>query len=390
LAALSLADILAASGAQLSVQSGARSSGAGFSTMDAPFPIGAEGISPKSRRFSRKSVVFASAQVGEAAAGLILNISEGGLCLLAAQELVTDRLVRVRFQSLEARGWIEAQGRIAWTDQTKNVAGLAFVDMSEEARREVRNWLSFSDSLRELRDDWASSQTPARRTFENNPDFASLRGVDTGTGAPEYPGSRAITQDALRPAGYATAPDSAADDPSEASAIRETNYRRLRVAASVTVVLLLVPVVVAIRRLHPLRLVASRFAEKRAASLAIPDAARASPVPPAFAIPVQTPASALPQNIVAPNHVPATNPPGQTEENVQLGFQVAAMSAEENANQLAESLRGKNFPTVVSRKPGQHLYRVLVGPYPDKQSARQASAALEREQMHPILKRWTS
>ena len=65
------------------------------------------------------------------------------------------------------------------------------------------------------------------------------------------------------------------------------------------------------------------------------------------------------------------------------------MSLEENASRLAESLRLKNFPVFVSKQPGDHLYKVVVGPYPDTQAARSAKDDLEKDGIKPIVKRWT-
>jgi cell division septation protein DedD len=65
------------------------------------------------------------------------------------------------------------------------------------------------------------------------------------------------------------------------------------------------------------------------------------------------------------------------------------MREEDNANQLAQSLRLKSFPAFVFQRHSDHLYRVVVGPYPDSQSVHSVRNALEKEGIKPIIKRWT-
>src|SRR5580700_4384785 len=122
-------------------------------------------ISPssKARKFPRRPVLFAYAELGHDVGGVILNFSEGGFCVQTTAEIVAEPPLPVRFQSFQSGGWVEAKGRIAWRNETKTVTGIEFVDIAEEACQEIRKWLGFGESLQELRGSWwADVQVPAR------------------------------------------------------------------------------------------------------------------------------------------------------------------------------------------------------------------------------------
>lgn len=60
-------------------------------------------------------------------------------------------------------------------------------------------------------------------------------------------------------------------------------------------------------------------------------------------------------------------------------LQVGAMTHEENADALAESLRQRNFPVIVSRSATGRLYRVVVGPYGDVDLTLRAKEQLKKQ-----------
>ena len=55
-----------------------------------------------------------------------------------------------------------------------------------------------------------------------------------------------------------------------------------------------------------------------------------------------------------------------------------AMTHEENAMALADSLHQNNFPAFVSRRGTDHFYRVVVGPYSDVDSALRVKEQLKK------------
>lgn len=67
-------------------------------------------------------------------------------------------------------------------------------------------------------------------------------------------------------------------------------------------------------------------------------------------------------------------------------LQVAALSREDDALALAESLQRKKFPAFVQTPGADHYYRVQVGPYADAHSVAIAKRGLEREGFKAIAK----
>ena len=96
------------------------------------------------RRASARQVVRSLAYVAldEGNGGIILNLSEGGLSVQAVTSLMDDFLPGVRFQLSEADSWIETNARITWARESRKLAGIEFIGLSEESRGRIRNWLN--------------------------------------------------------------------------------------------------------------------------------------------------------------------------------------------------------------------------------------------------------
>ena len=89
--------------------------------------------------------------LGEGNGGIVLNLSEGGLAVQAVTSLVEDHLPRVRFQLSETRNWLETSGRVTWTNESRKVVGIEFVNLSDTARNHIREWISSGASPSESR-----------------------------------------------------------------------------------------------------------------------------------------------------------------------------------------------------------------------------------------------
>ena len=95
----------------------------------------------------------------------------------------------------------------------------------------------------------------------------------------------------------------------------------------------------------------------------------------------KTEKSHLGTEVIAAAKVPDVSPNTSTnpktvspDPNLPLGqpgfvLQIGAMTHEENAAALAESLQQHDFPAFVSRRGPDRFYRVVVGPYSDVDSA---------------------
>jgi TonB family protein len=89
---------------------------------------------------------LAYVELDEGNGGIILNISEGGLSVQAVTSLMEDFLPSVRFQLSDTAGWIESHARISWTNETRKLAGLEFLNLSEDSRGRLKQWLDRDSS----------------------------------------------------------------------------------------------------------------------------------------------------------------------------------------------------------------------------------------------------
>lgn len=137
-------------------------------------------INTERRHFPRmavKELSYLNLEKGNG--GIILNISEGGLCFHSA--IPVQPAAAVRFWFSEGINRIEADGRVAWTDDTRKRGGLIFSDLPADVREEIRNWISLH-ALPLTVDDKLPSSLPAPRVSPSSP--ANLE--DSFVAAPEF------------------------------------------------------------------------------------------------------------------------------------------------------------------------------------------------------------
>ena len=95
------------------------------------------------RAHSRHRIrALAYVELGENNGGIVLNISEGGFAVRAAEAIREDSLSRLRFQMQNATQPLEMSGHIAWTSDSRKEAGVRFIDLREKALLEIRTWIS--------------------------------------------------------------------------------------------------------------------------------------------------------------------------------------------------------------------------------------------------------
>lgn len=85
--------------------------------------------------------------------GIVLNISETGMAVAAADPLVVDDcLRRIRFQLPSSGQSIEVSAQIVWLVESKKSAGMRFVDLTAEARNQISNWIASERPASEFED----------------------------------------------------------------------------------------------------------------------------------------------------------------------------------------------------------------------------------------------
>jgi PilZ domain/Gram-negative bacterial TonB protein C-terminal len=91
-------------------------------------------------------------ELGEENGGIVLNISESGLAVTAAEPFAEECYPRLRFRLPKSEQWIETSGRVVWTDDTQKGAGIEFVDLAQGDRERIRNWVSTQGSFRDIQE----------------------------------------------------------------------------------------------------------------------------------------------------------------------------------------------------------------------------------------------
>lgn len=83
-------------------------------------------------------------ELGANNSGIVLNISEGGMAVLVAEDLNGNGLGNLRFQVPEFEHWIEAAAEIAWISDSRKQVGICFKELSEAARTQLRAGISIA------------------------------------------------------------------------------------------------------------------------------------------------------------------------------------------------------------------------------------------------------
>jgi TonB family protein len=76
--------------------------------------------------------------------GFVFNISENGLVFAptGTLTLAVGAVAKMRFQLPDSKEWIETSGEVAWIAESQKEAGVRFVDLREDTRVKIRNWIS--------------------------------------------------------------------------------------------------------------------------------------------------------------------------------------------------------------------------------------------------------
>jgi len=88
---------------------------------------------------------LAYVELGDGNGGIALNISEGGMAVQAVMSLGGDDLPSVRVQLSHSKKQIQVKGRVAWTGDLRKLAGVEFVDVTEETRKQIREWIALEN-----------------------------------------------------------------------------------------------------------------------------------------------------------------------------------------------------------------------------------------------------
>ncbi len=85
---------------------------------------------------------FAYVKVGEHNGGIVMDASETGLQIAAANSLAPENIVRLSLQLNPSAEAVEVEARVVWLSESKKSGGFEFVSLTDEAREQIRKWLS--------------------------------------------------------------------------------------------------------------------------------------------------------------------------------------------------------------------------------------------------------
>ncbi len=292
------------------------------------------------RNFFRQRVLLSAVELGDDNGGIVLNLSEGGLALRAVSQVTGNELPNLRFQFSQSDVWIETKARVTWLSDSKTSAGVEFIDLPDEARKHIKEWIAFTS-------DGAGVQTKTARR-------ESAGGVANALITPE---PRATQDRNTFPFSlFGSAPVEtqfavAGAEISRAERIRvagsSAKPRRVFLPALAALIVLssLAFLGYTLRRLYP-----NLTGGETPAEMAVP------PNPIESGTVSQAPRADAGATLDTPGYV----------------LQVGALVREEDAEKLAESLRQKEFPAFVFKRDPSRLYHVVVGPYTKSDSSAMA------------------
>jgi cell division protein FtsN len=317
------------------------------------------------RLHPRKQLLFPWIQLGANNGGIILDIGESGLAIQSVEKLYGGELPAMRFQPPGSPAWIETQGRIAWTDGSKNTAGVEFIGLPDGARNRIRQWLPVA-----LHPSGSEKEDPLTQQIELAANPPSTREPESAVFVSEsedtkHQGRNSISPD--KPAVIESARANARPplylSHQKTTSRREYRDRRGMTSSrnsgrliGLTSAVLLAPVFFFL--VHRSQRTGNG---RQSTELIVP--AKAAELP--------SGSFAYSKTLSADANLRFDRP--------TFGLQVGAMSHQENAEALIESLRRRNFPAFLFPRGSDRFYRVFVGPFGDIDSTLKVKEQLRKQ-----------
>src|SRR5271154_2177660 len=96
------------------------------------------------KRFRKRPPRLVYVELGNGNGGMMRDLSEDGFALRAMLPLATGEKMHFCL-SLEDSMRIEGESQVIWTGEGGRAAGLKFVEITAEARTQIRDWLAALD-----------------------------------------------------------------------------------------------------------------------------------------------------------------------------------------------------------------------------------------------------
>jgi TonB family protein len=140
----------------------------------------------KDRRLHARQRVSSLTYVdlGENNGGIVLNVSEAGIRIQAAAALELGP-ISLRLQLPGSRKRLELNAEVIWVGPSRKEAGLYFMDLSEDARSQIRKWIARETSPETLtEEDESDSDAEAARV---EPALSEPASVESSAAVAEEP-----------------------------------------------------------------------------------------------------------------------------------------------------------------------------------------------------------
>lgn len=302
--------------------------------------------------------------LGDSWRGRLFDLSEGGLAVDGLPPASQDQFISLAFDLPGRNDHIRANAEIAWTSESEHRTGLRFLDLADISRQQLKEWISARVHTAALAASGMEDVPPDTVTDV----FGALVSPLSDDGGDE---GLAHLRDSLVPIHRTTGFNVKKLELIADEGLSHLSKLRHPVGLVLAVVIL-TPVSLFLGYLlgnggnYPHATIITPLTIAAASSS---DGSSTTILPP----PATTPT------------LPATLPfdlPG-------FVLQVGAMTHEDNADILRESLEEKDFPAFVFKRSTGRFYRVAVGPYSDADTAVRIKDQLEGEGFEAIIRRWS-
>ena len=161
---------------------------------------------PERRTHPRRRIASLEyVDLGGGNGGIIINLSEDGMYVQAVGGLIDADLPLITFRVPQSRHRVETSGRIVWAGQSKKDAGIQFVNLPDEARAKIREWISSENAAvepaGELEPMPGTARTNREPSVESPRSHMALKipagplvshpSIASGTGLPDPPANSA-------------------------------------------------------------------------------------------------------------------------------------------------------------------------------------------------------
>jgi len=306
----------------------------------------------------------ASVCLGDSWRERLFDLSEGGLAVDGLPPASQDQIISLAFGLPGGNEHIQAKAEIAWTSESEHRTGLRFLDLTDISRQQLKEWISARVHTGALTASGMKDVPPDTITDVLGALVSPLSHDGGDEGLAHLRDSLVHTH---RTTGFnvKNLGLTAHEGLSRLSKVRHP-------VGLILAVVILTPVSVFLGYLlgnggnHPQ---AANITPITIAAVSSSDGSSTTITPP----PATTPTlpAALPFDL-----------PG-------FVLQVGAMTHEENADILRESLEQKNFPAFVFKRSTNRFYRVAVGPYSDADTAVRIKDQLEGKGFEAIIRPWS-